>query len=200
MTENKSAKKGPANWSTRAGTIKEGSVQPIEGKEALRALVVNKEGAESIVEAYGDKAKAKLMAAAESGKPHIFRGDFYMKEKVSHLLISHVAEQGAPKASASAEKPEMTEAEKAERAAAREASKAARDASRVLVDSGSVEIGGTVEKDGVKHEVNHIGATYERDGKSVAYAYFGEVGAEMAARAAEEAKAPEAEEDASPAP
>lgn len=193
MTEKKTASKGPESWSTRAGMIKEGSLSQIEGKEALRALVVNKDGLESIVEAYGEKNKAKLVAASESDKPHVFRGNFYMKDGVSHLLVSHVAEQGAPKA-----KVELTEEQKAEKAAARAEAKAAREASRVLVDAGSIEIGDSVEKDGVKHEVNHIGATHEKDGKVVAFAYFGEIGAEMAAREAKENAPEEPEEDMSP--
>jgi len=92
--------------------------------------------------------------------------------------------------------PEEIEAAKKVRAEA----KAARDASRVEVEAGSVGIGGTVEdKSGAKQEVNHIGATYEKDGQQKAYAYFGELGAKMAADAAEKAAAAEAkDEDPSP--
>ena len=92
--------------------------------------------------------------------------------------------------------PEEIEAAKKVRAEA----KAARDASRVEVEAGSVGIGGTVEdKSGAKQEVNHIGATYEKDGQQKVYAYFGELGAKMAADAAEKAAAAEAkDEDPSP--
>lgn len=90
--------------------------------------------------------------------------------------------------------PEEIEAAKQARAEA----KAARDASRVEVEAGTVGIGDTVEKDGAKQEVNHLGATYEKGGKQMAYAYFGELGAEMAAKEAEKAASKEAEEDASP--
>lgn len=202
MTEKTEGKgKGAQNWSTRAGTIKADSVTAIEGKDALRATVVNGEGKESTVEAYGQKNMDALNAAAESGKPHVFRGPFYMKGGESHLMINMVKEQAEPKA-------EMTEEEKAARAEERKQAnaeaKASRDASRVMVDAGSVEIGGKIEKDGKSQEINHIGAAFEKDGKSVAYAYFGEVGAEMAAKAAEaEAKAAEkaaAEEDMAPTP
>ena len=199
MTEN-SKGKGDRPWSTRAGTIKAGSVAPIEGKDGLTAIVVNKDNAEHVIEAYGEKNKAKLEAAAESGKPFVFRGPMYMKGTESRVMVNHAVEQGAPK-------PAPTEAEKAaakeERAAAGKERAAQRDASRVMIETGSVAIGDTVEKDGEKHEVNHIGASYEKDGKSVAYAYFGELGAEMAAKAAEDAaKEAEAaaEEDASPTP
>lgn len=96
----------------------------------------------------------------------------------------------AEKAAAAEKTPEEMEAAKQARAEA----KAKRDASRVEVEAGSVGIGDTVEKNGAKHEVNHIGETYEKGGKQMAYAYFGDLGAELAAKAAEKAK----EEDASP--
>lgn len=96
----------------------------------------------------------------------------------------------AEKAAAAEKTPEEIEAAKQARAEA----KAKRDASRVEVEAGSVGIGDTVEKNGAKHEVNHIGETYEKGGKQMAYAYFGDLGAELAAKAAEKAK----EEDASP--
>jgi hypothetical protein len=96
----------------------------------------------------------------------------------------------AEKAAAAEKTPEDIEAAKQARAEA----KAKRDASRVEVEAGSVGIGDTVEKNGAKHEVNHIGETYEKGGKQMAYAYFGDLGAELAAKAAEKAK----EEDASP--
>jgi hypothetical protein len=100
---------------------------------------------------------------------------------------------------AAAKSPEETEADKAARAEAAKARAAERDKSRVLVEAGTIGIGDTVEKDGVKHEVNHIGDTYEKDGKQVANAYFGPVGAELAAKAAEKAAAAEAkDEDPSP--
>lgn len=96
----------------------------------------------------------------------------------------------AEKAAAAEKTPEEIEAAKQARAEA----KTKRDASRVEVEAGSVGIGDTVEKNGAKHEVNHIGETYEKGGKQMAYAYFGDLGAELAAKAAEKAK----EEDASP--
>lgn len=99
---------------------------------------------------------------------------------------------------AKAEKAEKTPEEIEAAKQARAEAKAKRDASRVEVEAGTVGIGDTVEKDGVKQEVNHIGATYEKGGKQMAYAYFGELGAEMAAKEAEKAAAKEAEEDPSP--
>lgn len=99
-------------------------------------------------------------------------------------------------APAKPEKPQKTEEEiaaaKEARAEANRARAAERDASRVLIEAGSVAIGGTVEKDGASVEVNHIGATFEKDGQEMAYAYFGDLGAEMAAKEAE--KEAEAEE------
>lgn len=198
MTDQKPEKKSDRDWSTRVGTVKAGSVETFQtkGKEdALRAIVVNADGKESIIEAFSEAAQEKLKAAAASDKPMVFRGPAYFTEgNVPHVMIATVSPQGEPKAAAEQKSPEQTEADKAARAEANKARAAERNASRVQVDAGSVAIGDTVEKDGVKHEVNHIGDTYEKDGKPVAYAYFGDLGAEMAAKAAEKAK----EEDASP--
>jgi len=198
MTDNKPEKKDDRAWSTRAGTVKAGSVETFQTKEkkdALRAIVVKADGKESIVEAFSDAAQEKLKAAAASDKPMVFRGPAYFTEgNVPHVMIATVSPQGEPKAAAEQKDPAQVEADKAARAEANQARAAERNASRVQVDAGSVAIGGSVEKDGVKHEVNHIGDAYEKDGKQVSYAYFGDLGAEMAAKAAEKA----AEEDASP--
>lgn len=198
MTDQKPEKKSDRDWSTRVGTVKEGSIETFTtkgGDEALRAIVVNAEGKESIVEAFGAPAQEKLRAAADADKPMVFRGPAYFTEgNVPHVMIATVSAQAEPKADAPAKTAEEIEAEKAARAEANKARAAERNASRVAVDAGSVGIGDTVEKDGVKHEVNHVGETFERDGKQVAYAYFGDLGAELAAKAAEKAK----EEDASP--
>jgi hypothetical protein len=198
MTDQKPEKKSDRDWSTRVGTIKAGSVETFQTKEkkdALRAIVVNAEGKESIIEAFSEAAQEKLKAAVGADKPMVFRGPAYFTEgNVPHVMIATVSPQGEPKAAAEQKSPEQAEADKAARAEANKARAAERNASRVQVEAGSVAIGDTVEKDGVKHEVNHIGDTYEKDGKPVAYAYFGDLGAEMAAKAAEKAK----EEDASP--
>jgi hypothetical protein len=198
MSDNKPEKKSDRDWSTRVGTVKAGSVETFQtkGKEdALRAVVVNSDGKESIVEAFSEAAKEKLKAAAATEKPMVFRGPAYFTEgNVPHVMIATVAPQGEPKAAAEQKSPEETEADKTARTEANKARTTERNASRVQVEAGSVGVGDTVEKDGVKHEVNHIGETYEKEGKQVAYAYFGELGAEMAAKAAEKAK----EEDTSP--
>lgn len=212
MTENTDRKADPRGWSTRAGTIKPDSLTRIDGKEGYRAVVVNAEGKENIVEAYGEKNIAKLNAAVESGKPMVFRGPIYMSGGQSHLMINHTTPQGEPKPQREP-KPEPTAEEKAAREAEKAAAKAAaaearaeaktqREASRVAVEAGSVEIGGVVKKDGVEQTINHIGATFEKDGKPMAFAYFGELGAEMAKRAAEAEAAAEAnpEEDLDPTP
>jgi len=198
MTDQKPEKKTDRDWSTRVGTVKDGSIETFKtksGEDALRAVVVSAEGKESIIEAFSAAAQEKLNAAAASDKPMVFRGPAYFTEgNIPHVMIATASPQGEPKAAAEAKSPEETEADKAARAEANKARATARDASRVQIDAGSVGIGDTVEKAGVKHEVNHIGDTYEKDGKQVAYAYFGTLGAEMAAKAAEKA----AEEDASP--
>lgn len=198
MTDQKPEKKGDRDWSTRVGTVKAGSIETFKtkgGEDALRALVVNAEGKDSIIEAFSDQAKEKLNAAADSDKPMVFRGPAYFTEgNVPHVMIATVSPQGEPKAPAAEKTPEEIEAAKQKRAEA----KAARDASRVEVEAGTVGIGDTVEKNGAKQEVNHLGATYEKGGKQMAYAYFGELGAEMAAKEAEKAASKDAEEDASP--
>ncbi|MCE6958820.1 hypothetical protein LAZ40_07125 [Cereibacter sphaeroides] len=104
----------------------------------------------------------------------------------------------APKEKKVEKTAEELEADKAARAEANRVRAAERDQSRVLVDAGSVAVGGSVEKDGVKQDVAFIGASFEKDGKTVAYAYFGELGADMAAKAAAKEAEKEAEEDAAP--
>jgi hypothetical protein len=91
------------------------------------------------------------------------------------------AERLAAKEQASAETKDARAQANRERAAKR-------NDSRVVVEAGSIALGDKVEKDGESHEVNHIGSTFENDGKQVAYAYFGELGAELAAKAAEAEK------------
>lgn len=198
MTDQKPEKKSDRDWSTRVGTVKAGSIETFKtkgGEDALRALVVNAEGKESIVEAYGAPAQEKLRAAADADKPMVFRGPAYFTEgNVPHVMIATVSAQAEPKAEAPAKSADEVAADKAARAEANRARASERDKSRVLVEAGTVGIGDTVEKDGVKHEVNHLGDAYEKDGKQVAYAYFGDLGAELAAKAAEKDK----EEDASP--
>ena len=196
MTDQKPEKKSDRDWSTRVGTVKAGSVETFQtkGKEdALRAIVVNADGKESIIEAFSEAAQEKLKAAAASDKPMVFRGPAYFTEgNVPHVMIATVSPQGEPKAAAEQKSPEEIEADKAARAEA----KAARDASRVEVEAGTVGIGDTVEdKSGAKQVVNHIGATYESNGQQKAYAYFGKLGAKMAADAAEKAAAAEAKDE-----
>jgi hypothetical protein len=198
MTDQKPEKKSDRDWSTRVGTVKAGSIETFKtknGEDALRALVVNAEGKESIIEAFSEQAQEKLNAAAASDKPMVFRGPAYFTEgNVPHVMIATVSPQGEPKAPAAEKTPEEIEAAKQARAEAT----AKRDASRVEVEAGTVGIGDSVEKDGASHEVNHIGATYEKGGKQMAYAYFGELGAEMAAKEAGKAASKDAEEDPSP--
>lgn len=195
MTDQKNEKKSDRDWSTRVGTIKTGSVEEFTtkgGEAALRALVVNAEGKESIVEAFGAPAQEKLKAAADAGTAMVFRGPAYFTEgNVPHLMVATVSAQAEPKAAKSEAE---VEADKAARAEANKARAVERDKSRVAVDAGSVVIGGTVEKDGAKHEVNYVGETFQRGDKAMAYAYFGELGAELAQKAAKKV----AEEDASP--
>lgn len=123
------------------------------------------------------------------------------KEDIALGQEGRKAREDARKDAREAEKAEKAEKTPEEIEAAKQAraeAKAKRDASRVEVEAGTVGIGDSVEKDGASHEVNHIGATYEKGGKQMAYAYFGELGAEMAAKEAEKAASKDAEEDPSP--
>lgn len=123
------------------------------------------------------------------------------KEDIALGQEGRKAREDARKDAREAEKAEKAEKTPEEIEAAKQAraeAKAKRDASRVEVEAGTVGIGDSVEKDGAPHEVNHIGATYEKGGKQMAYAYFGELGAEMAAKEAEKAASKDAEEDPSP--
>lgn len=126
-------------WSTRVGTIKAGSVEPFKtkaDKDALRAIVVNAEGKENIVEAFTEAAQAKLNAAVEKGGEFVFRGPAYFSAgNESHVMIATVSERGEPRAKASAE---QTDEEKAARAEASRAATAERDKTRVPVVVGSV--------------------------------------------------------------
>lgn len=130
---------------------------------------------------------AKINAASEKD---VALGKEGRKEREEALK----AERDAAKPAKVEKTAEEIEAAKAERAAANKARAAERNASRVLVDAGSVALGDTVEKDGAKVEVNHIGGSFEKEGKDVAYAYFGDLGAEMAEKAAAEAAKEAAEE------
>ena len=125
MTDQKPEKKSDRDWSTRVGTVKAGSIETFTtkgGEEALRAIVVNAEGKESIVEAFGAPAQEKLRAAADANKPMVFRGPAYFTEgNVPHVMIATVSAQAEPKADAPAKTAEEIEAEKAARAEANKA-------------------------------------------------------------------------------
>lgn len=158
--------KGPENWSTRAGVITSvEDFQSKKGEPALRGVVKNDEGKESTVEAYSAKAIEKLRAAFEAGKPVVVRGDAYFtKENVAVVMVSHIAEKGAPKA-AKEDKPELTEEEKAakaaERAEAGKARAAEADKTRVPVLAGSVAEGADIEVGGSTMKVESLGSAWK---------------------------------------
>jgi hypothetical protein len=160
-----------------------------EIKEAGGTFIKNKEepGGIWVVKGMTDAQEQAIRAGA--------------KEDIALGQEGRKAREDARKDAREAEKAEKAEKSPEEIEAAKQAraeAKAKRDASRVEVEAGTVGIGDTVEKDGVKQEVNHLGATYEKGGKQMAYAYFGELGAEMAAKEAEKAASKDAEEDPSP--
>ena len=168
----------PYNYRSAQAAIKEAGGTFLKDKEQPGGIWV--------VKGMTDAQEQAIRAGA---KEDIALGQEGRKTREDARKDSREAEK-AEKAAAAEKTPAEIEAAKQARAEA----KAARDASRVEVEIGTVGIGDTVEKNGAKHEVNHIGDTYEKGGKSMAYAYFGALGAEMAAKAAEKAK----EEDASP--
>ncbi len=168
----------PYNYRSAQAAIKEAGGTFLKDQE--------KPGGIWVVKGMTDAQEQAIRAGAQED---IALGQEGRKTREDARKGSREAEK-AEKAAAAEKTPEEIEAAKQARAEA----KAKRDASRVEVEAGSVGIGDTVEKNGAKHEVNHIGDTYEKGGKQMAYAYFGDLGAELAAKAAEKAK----EEDASP--
>lgn len=156
-------KKNDRDWSTRVGTIK--SVEEFkdkQGGDALRAIVVNAEGKESIVEGFGEKGVAKIREAEASDKPMVFRGPAYFTQgNVAHVMVMQVKVQGEPKAKA--EKKELTEEEKAAKAEAARAAAVERDATRVPVIEGSVAEGETVSVNGSDVSVTSLGRAWELD-------------------------------------
>lgn len=160
----------PKDWSTRVGTIKAGSITEVE--KGIKAVVVNKDNKEMTVGAYNDAAIKKVRDAAEKGTPHIFRGDLLGRGETLHVGVQHVAEQGAPKAEKSADKPkadkaekapkpELTDEEKAARAEANRARALERDATRVAVVSGSVTEGDKLDLGDKEVSVTKLGAEFE---------------------------------------
>jgi len=199
-TENKpDEKKADQPWGGLKGVVVKGSITEVEkGVEGKVAYTKDGEDKEMRVVAYTQNKNAveSLKAAEASGAEMTLRGPWFGRGESLHLAVKQVIDPAAPKAEKPA-KPELSDEEKAAKAAERAEKTAARAEFRVLVDADTVSLGDTVKKGDVDQEVNHIGDTFEQDGKSVAYAYFGDLGAEMAAKA--EAKAAEKEaEDSSP--
>lgn len=186
-----------------------------DAKDALKAIVSAKK------DAVEDKAEKRKVGGPINGEDGKFSGSYFVKDltDAEKATIEAAAEKDfalgkegraareevlkaernaakPAKADKPAKTPEEVEADKAARAAANAERAQKRDASRVLVDAGSVDVGGTVEKDGATVEVNHIGDTFNKDGKDVAYAYFGDLGAEMAEKAAAAAQKDASDEPA----
>ena len=151
------------DWSTRVGTIK--SVEEFKdskGGDALRAIVVNAEGKESIVEGFGEKGIAKIREAEASDKPMVFRGPAYFtKGNIAHVILQMVKPQAEP--GAKAEKKAPTEEEKAARAEAGRASALERDATRVPVVQGAVSEGDSMTVNGSDVTVTKLGAAWDLD-------------------------------------
>lgn len=172
-------------------------VEDAAAKKKVGGFVIGKDGKDSFwfVKGMTDAQKAAVTAAAADD---VALGAEGRKAREDALKAEREAgketEAKAPKAAKAPKEqksPEQVEADKAARAEAGRARAAERDKFRVAVDAGSVNVGDTVEKDGEQHEVLHMGSNFDLNGQPLAYAYFGELGAEMAAKAAEaEADAP----------
>lgn len=148
-------------WSTRTGVIKEGSIdteyKTAGGKEGHRAVIVNAEGAEHFVVAFNDNQKKRLAEAAASEKPMVLRGPaFFEAGNVANVMVNTVAELGAPR-----EKKELTEEEKAGKAARAKEAAIERDKTRLPVIEGTVEENGTVSVDGTDVKVTGLGQAWE---------------------------------------
>jgi hypothetical protein len=193
----------PFNYRSAQAAIKaaiaenRAGVEDAAAKRKVGGFVIGKDGNDGFwfVKGMTDAQKASVTAAAADD---VALGAEGRKAREAALKAERDAgketEAKAPKAAKEQKSPEQVEADKAARAEAGRARAAERDASRVAIDAGSVNVGDTVEKDGVQHEVLHIGSNFDLNGRALAYAYFGDLGAEMAAKAA--AKDAEAEADA----
>jgi hypothetical protein len=149
-------------WSTRVGTIKEGSLEDFKtenGKEGQRAVIVNKEGKENFIVAFTDAQKTRLKEAVEAGVAQVVRGPaFFNKDRESFVMVNTVKEYNPE-----APKPELTEEEKAAKAAERKAAVAERDKTRVPVVEGSVAEGDAVTVNGEEVSVTALGTAWELD-------------------------------------
>jgi len=157
--------KKEAPWSTRTGIVKP-EIEEFEskgGKGALRATIVNDEGKEYIIEAYSDKAKESLKAAAEAQTKFVIRGPAYFTEgNVSHVLVGTCHPQGEKVAKKEKEpKAELTEEEKAAKAEAAREAAIERDKTRVPVIEGSVAEGDSVTVGGESVTVTGVGRAWE---------------------------------------
>ena len=150
------------DWSTRVGVVKEGSLEDFKtenGKEGQRAVIVNKEGKENFIVAFSDNQKENLKKAVESGEPQVVRGPaFFNKERESFVMANTVNDHNP-----AAPKPELTEEEKAAKAAERRAAALERDKTRVPVVEGSVAEGATITAGGADVTVSSLGQAWELD-------------------------------------
>ncbi len=178
------------NAAVKAVVAAKREAAPAEDRNKVGGFVKG-EGSDSFwfVNKLSDAEAAAITAASEKD---VALGKDGRKEREEALKAER--DTAKPKKEKVTKSPEEIEAAKAERAEAGRVRAEERNASRVLVDADSVDLGGEVDKDGTKQVVNHIGAAFEKDGKNVAYAYFGDLGAEMADKAAEAEK----EEEAAP--
>ena len=156
------------DWSTRAGVVQKDSI--VEAGKGIKATIVNKDGKPNTIGAYTEKSIAKIREVAETGEPVIVRGDLLGRGNTLHVAASYIKGQNEPAAekgakAPKADKPEMSDEEKAAAATARaEANRARaleRDATRVPVKVGTVAEGDKLDVNGKEVEVTKLGAEFE---------------------------------------
>ena len=164
MSNEKTSEKKQPEWGGFKGVIVPGSLKSVEDK--LEAIGRTAEGKEHRIVAYPHmKGGAEaLKAAAESGAEMVFRGPMLGSNAKGtfHFGCAVVMAPGEPKAKAEP-KPELTEAEKAERSAKAREEALARDATRYPVLEGSVTAGGIITVAGNDVTVTAVGRSFELD-------------------------------------
>lgn len=166
-------KKSEQPWGGLKGTVVKGSLKELE-KGVEGAVAYTKDGVEKTMKvvAYSQNKNAvdALKAAEASGAEMTFRGPWFGRGESMHLAVKQVMDPTAPKAE-KAEKPQLSDEEKAAAKAARaESGRAAaleRDAARTPVLAGSVAEGGSVEVKGVEVAVTKVGRAFTLDDDAV---------------------------------
>ena len=162
------AKSKTQPWSHRKGVVDAASIKEND-KGGIDAIVKSEGGKEYAISTYRHSAHAtdKIRAAAESGQPHTFSGDLLGRGETLKIGVRNVTGPAIPEKekaaknekAPAAEKPELSDEEKAARAEARAAGVAERDKTRIPVPADFD--GDTVVVDGNDVEVTRFGTEFE---------------------------------------